>query len=197
MFRHFKHVMELYLIEDYRNSFSGVSGSELTDMLIAASLYEYGFDGCEEKTPEILRTDKGKPYTDVTKDGRQVHLSASHSGDCFACLLGEVPVGIDIQQERDADIDKLSRRFFTREEQQYVREHGLDGFFRLWTRKEAYAKLTGLGIQEIMKKTTVLGRKDVEFTDFKLSGDMYCSCCIMTDENAVKGEVTEGEENGQ
>ena len=181
MFRHFIHVMELYLIEDYRDSFPGVSGSELTDMLIAEALYQYGYDGCEEKTPGILRTEKGKPYTDVTRDGRQVHFSVSHSGSCFVCLLGEVPVGIDIQQERNANIEKLSRRYFTQEEQDQVREHGADGFFRLWTRKEAYAKLTGLGLEEIMRKTPVLDRKDVEFTDFKLSGGMYCSCCIMAE----------------
>jgi len=185
MFRHFTHVMELYLIEDYRDSFPGKSGSELTDMLITESLYQYGFDGSDDKTPAILRTEKGKPYTDVSKDGRQVHFSVSHSGSCFACIFSRQPVGIDIQQVRHANIDKLSRRYFTQEEQEYVREHGSDGFFRLWTRKEAYAKLTGLGIEEIMRKTSVLDRKDVDFSDFRLSDDMYCSCCTMAegDEN--------------
>ena len=181
MFRHFTHVMELYVIEDYRNSFTELTGSELTDQLIIESLLQYGFDGNEETVPEICRTSKGKPYTDVTRDGEQVHLSVSHSGDCFVCLLSDKPVGVDIQQERSANIEKLSRRYFTQEEQEYVREHGSDGFFRLWTRKEAYAKLTGLGIEEIMRKTAVLGRKDVEFTDFRLYENMYCSCCIMAE----------------
>lgn len=181
MFRHFTHVMKIYVIEDYRNSHEELTGSRLTDELIKESLYQYGFDGYEEIVPDIYRTSKGKPYTNVTKNGQQVHLSVSHSGSCFACILSEVPVGIDIQQIRRANIDKLSRRYFTQEEQHYVREHGEDGFFRLWTRKEAYAKLTGLGLEEIMRKTAVLNRKDIEFTDFRIDGDIYCSYCIMTE----------------
>ena len=72
--------------------------------------------------------------------------------------------------------EKISRRYFTAREQRFVQEAGADGFFRLWARKEAYSKYTGLGLEEIMKGTEVLGRDDVEFFDFQLEKGIYCSC---------------------
>lgn len=115
---------------------------------------------------------------DSGADG-EIHVSASHSGRYFLCLVSDSPVGVDVQQERRTAAEKISARYFTDREQQYVRKNGDDGFFRLWTRKEAYSKYTGLGMEEIMKGTEVVGRDDVEFFDFQLEKGIYCSCCMM------------------
>lgn len=168
MFRHFKRIMELYVFEDYKRLFPELAGSELTDRLIKESLTEHGIE-----ISEVLRTVKGKPYVDA-----DVYISVSHSENHFVCFIGERPIGVDIQKERKANIAKISRRYFTDEEIQYVESYGAEGFFRLWTRKEAYCKYTGLGLEEVLKGTPVLDRVDVEFTDFQLEKGLYCSCCI-------------------
>lgn len=177
--------MELYLYEDYKNMLEGSRGRELTDILIKESLRNYGI-----QAETVLRTEKGKPYVDNASydseagpeyagDKRQVHFSVSHSGDFFACLIADVPVGLDIQHYRKVAAGRISRRYFTEDECRYIEEKGDEGFFFIWTRKEAYSKYTGLGLEEIMQGTSVLNRRDVEFMDFKLEKGMYCSCCRM------------------
>jgi 4'-phosphopantetheinyl transferase len=58
---------------------------------------------------------------------------------------------VDIEQlRRNSDLDGISRRFFsTREQSQLTAlpaEEKVEGFFRCWTRKEAYIKATGDGL---------------------------------------------------
>ena len=168
MCRLFERIMKLYFFENYKELFPDLTGQCLTDRLIIRALEEYGTSACR-----IHRTDRGQPYVD-----EDVHLSVSHSGEHFVCLISEKLVGVDIQKARRADMTKISRRYFTREECDYADEAGSEGFFLLWTRKEAYCKYTGRGLEEILKGTSVLNREDVEFFDFQLEKGLYCSCCI-------------------
>ncbi len=168
-------VMNLYLYENYKDVFPDARGSALTDLLILDALREYGV--CAEC---VERTEKGKPYIAEHAAGRRLHISVSHSGTYFGCLLSEEdegPLGLDIQQARNTRFEKISSRYFTDEEQRYIEKTGRDGFFFLWVRKEAYCKYTGRGLAEILDGTSVLGRTDVDFTDFQLEKGIYCSCC--------------------
>ena len=191
-FEHCENVkdMELYVYEDYRDVIAGITGRELTDALIVMSLEASGLGRYQ-----VERTDRGKPYIRNRDRGRgegcgegggegcgaggEIHVSVSHSGRYFLCLIADRPAGVDVQEERETAVEKISRRYFTAREQRFVQEAGADGFFRLWARKEAYSKYTGLGLEEIMKGTEVLGRDDVEFFDFQLEKGIYCSCCRM------------------
>ena len=159
--------MELYLYEDYRECYPELSGGQLTERLICDAAEEYGI-----REPRVLRDERGKPYL----DGESVFLSVSHSGRYFVCVLDSVPVGIDIQQERKLK-KEIAHRYFTDRENRWIREHGESGFFKLWTRKEAYCKYLGTGLAEIIKGTDVLNRQDVEFMEFQLEKGMYCACC--------------------
>ncbi len=165
--------MHLYVMEEYREYFPDIKGAELTDKLIKEAAAQYGIDDIE-----VFRTDKGKPYFKPFEDGSRLYVSVSHSNDMFVCLICAKPVGVDIQHERNANRDRISKRYFTEAEQEYAAEEGTEGFFRIWTRKEAYAKYTGRGMAEIIKGTCVLDREDVEFTDFQLEKGVYCSCCV-------------------
>lgn len=80
-----------------------------------------------------------------------MHFSLSHSGDYVLCAFSEGEVGADIQRLQALDYLKLAGRFFTKAEYEALK--GCPGeaerqslFFRLWSRKEAYGKLTGQGI---------------------------------------------------
>ena len=61
-------------------------------------------------------------------------------------------VGIDIEYVREYDVD-IARRFFTREEQDYldVSDDKDEAFTRIWTSKEAYGKFTGGGLTDGLK----------------------------------------------
>lgn len=163
--------MELYIFENYRDIFPELEGKRLTEALMKEALCEWGcFDAV------ILRSEKGKPYV---KNHSEIYISASHSGSYFVCLIGNVPIGVDIQEYRKANTGAISSRYFTQEEKKYISITGNEGFFRLWTMKEAYAKYTGNGISDIMKKISVFDRDDVEFFGFQIEKGMYCSCCMM------------------
>ncbi len=174
MSRHFMHLMELYIIENYRDLFPALSGSALTDALIRDLFAAYGLPDVR-----IARTEQGKPYIEAAREEEHIHFSVSHSGNYFVCLIDAHPVGVDIQHARKIDARKIGKRYFTDEEQAVLAEQGEKGFFTLWARKEAYCKYTGNGLAEIIKGTSVWGRDDVAFLDFQIEKDLYCSCCMM------------------
>lgn len=169
MSRHFNNIMEIYIIEKYKERYPKLKGSDLTDVLIKDCLEEYGV-----QDPQILRTPKGKPYVEL----RDTYLSVSHSGEYFLCIIAERPVGIDVQERKNSNSDKIAERYFTEREKSFIRDNGENGFFTVWTRKEAYSKLTGEGIAEIIRGTEVIDREDVVFTDFQLEDGVWCSYCI-------------------
>lgn len=167
MFRHFNNIMELYIIENYKEKYPDLKGSVLTDELIKECLLEFGI-----QCTQVFRTAKGKPYVPG------VHLSVSHGGDYFVCIIADKPVGIDVQEKRRASSEKIAARYFSSDENNYIKENGEAGFFKLWTRKEAYSKLTGEGLAELIRGTEVINRNDVEFTDFQIENGVWCSYCI-------------------
>lgn len=79
-----------------------------------------------------------------------VYFNLSHSGDMVLCVIGDVPVGCDIEKVTDAPLE-VADRYFGEEEQRYIDEVQNDPevnrrFFRLWTMKESYLKMTGEGM---------------------------------------------------
>ena len=106
----------------------------------------------------------GKPYL----QDYSVYFNLSHSGNYVICAVSPREVGVDIQEYKKVDMERLARRFFS-EEEQTILEGRMDGqekrklFYQLWTRKEAYGKLTGKGIAAVIDKC-VLPFKEGEHT---------------------------------
>ncbi len=94
-------------------------------------------------------TEKGKPYM----EGLDVDFSVSHSGLLWVCMVGTAPCGIDIQVSREISerrYNKIMQRYFTPNEQAFCDRYGLEGFFRIWTHREALGKFTGEGVYSEM-----------------------------------------------
>ncbi|GAA3465981.1 4'-phosphopantetheinyl transferase family protein [Nonomuraea roseola] len=75
-------------------------------------------------------------------------FNLSHSG-AWALVATAPPgvrVGVDVERVRGFDHLELARRFYQPEEVARLRAAGPDGFFRLWTAKEAYVKASGAGL---------------------------------------------------
>lgn len=106
-------------------------------------------------TPHNLyfdRNEYGKPHL----VGHPLPFNLSHSGDyaLLAVQEGEGdprPCGVDIEQiSRTIEIHDIAPHYFAPAEQAALNtlppDQQLHGFFKLWTRKEAYIKACGMGL---------------------------------------------------
>lgn len=114
----------------------------------------------------------GKPVA------KNCYVSISHSGDHVAvCRNDDVPVGIDIEKMTERDFNKIANRFFCGEElEKFNSNPTAEMFYEIWTRKEAYSKILGTGVQEVVKGFDVYSLANFEFqTDF--AGEYAISVC--------------------
>ncbi len=101
---------------------------------------------------------KGKPSANVP-----FHFNVSHSGQYVLCAVSKQPIGVDIEQVKPFRAG-LVGRYFTGDEAAYiwggdplptaesVRDPEICArFYRTWTAKEAYVKMTGTGISTDLK----------------------------------------------
>ncbi len=95
---------------------------------------------------------KEKPLLGPAHGGSDVMFNVSHSGGiALFAFTRHFDIGIDVEQvRRDFDLDAIARRFFSAHEQSQLAalpaDERVEGFFRCWTRKEAYIKATGDGL---------------------------------------------------
>lgn len=89
----------------------------------------------------------GKPFL-VTPSN--LHYNISHSGEWVLVVIAECEVGIDVEQQRQIDYLKFSKRLFTHEEFNTMlateKRNQLDYFYYLWTLKESFVKTIGTGL---------------------------------------------------
>ncbi len=95
---------------------------------------------------DIEYAGNGKPVY----NNSDIHFNLSHAGDYVVCAVSDRAVGIDIEGPRKNAI-KVAKRFFTQAECDWIGDDNFR-FSRVWTLKEAYAKLTGEGIAGTVSK---------------------------------------------
>lgn len=143
----------------------------------------------------------GKPYLTQRPD---VHFNVSHSGDYVCCAISDVPVGVDIQKEVPAG-KNLAERFFTpadcrelSECDENDREHL---FFRMWSIKESFIKMTGKGMRQGIASFEIdwhhrwIWEKEKKmpsacFTEYRhLPGYSFCVCAEKAGQEVVWREI--------
>lgn len=125
-----------------------------------------------EKNPDTLvikRHPGGKPYL----VGNALYFSIGHSGPYVMCAVHTAPVGADIEQV-DRYRERVAKRVCSPEEYAYIQGNATR-FAQVWTRKEAYAKLTGKGLAFGLKKIPTADQNG-------LTPDVL-SCSVFTEEN--------------
>jgi 4'-phosphopantetheinyl transferase len=87
-------------------------------------------------------------------------FSLSHSGDVAVVAIAPEPVGVDVERVRPRRyLDAVARRVLRDDE--FARwaarpeADRLDAFLRVWTAKEAYLKLLGVGITRALREVDV------------------------------------------
>lgn len=172
-------IMYLYLLtneyKDHKtNGAQFKDRSQYSEILVRNSLLDYWTrQQLKKDVPEeafaIERESGGKPFFTRLhqKTGAEmpvVHFSVSHSGTLWGCLMGAEPVGFDMEVCRQKiDYLKIARRFYATEEYNLVCAEGLDAFFEIWVRKEAYVKYVGSGLGEGLSTFSVAANG--KFTD--------------------------------
>ena len=130
-----------YLIQvGVRNWMNGEGGQQ-EDAAPLSLAYTYGRNG--------------KPFL---KDYGEVCFSLSHSGKYVMGAFSNHEVGSDVQKHRETRLD-MAERFFADEDKALLERLGAenvsDNFYRIWTVKESYMKLTGEGMRQGMDATVV------------------------------------------
>lgn len=103
------------------------------------------------KETELACNAYGKPFL---KDYENLFFNLSHSGCMVACVVADVPCGIDIQLVQPCNL-RLAHRFFTEDEgealEQMPNKKERDLFFTsLFSGKESHAKRDGISAVQIL-----------------------------------------------
>ncbi len=131
------------------------------------------WDESMAETLQIKRNSHGKPffYLEEIQTPCSISFSISHSESYWGCLMGNEPVGFDLEfMKNKRNYKQIARRFFSKEEYQLVEEKGMELFFDIWVRKEAYVKLTGNGLAEGLNTFSVV--QEAEFLEW-ISRDQH------------------------
>ena len=111
--------------------------------------------GVPEESIVFEIAEHGKPYA----KNLNIEFNISHSADMAVCVVDADPVGVDIEKIRPVDLN-TAKRIFNKDEIRYIfgcvsdvedynhylNDEVLQRFFELWTKKEAYGKLVGMGL---------------------------------------------------
>lgn len=133
---------------------------------------------------ELIYGKYGRPSL---KDYPEIYFSISHSGKWVIVSVGKYNHGIDIEQSQH-DTRKLFNYVFSNNEKvkaERLNDLSADAYFvRLWTIKEAYIKLLGLGLHKRLSEIEVRDTEKCIVIYDKLKATD--ACCI-TQQNKDAG----------
>lgn len=179
-------------------------------------LMKHNSHGCDNRTESMENAvdedsqlnlkcfGKGKPYfQDINLNFSISHTSWNQmnrnyremdrsKNDVWGCAISEHEIGFDLQFVRPVKYREISKKYFSALEQDYVREQGMDGFFQLWTRREAIGKAVAEGFFLNDKEFRGSVSKELELLEYieykgknikiftkKIAEDLWGSCCII------------------
>ena len=92
---------------------------------------------------QVYIGEHGKPMVEG------LEFSLAHSGNIVICAVSDEPIGCDVEKLRKAP-NGVAERYFSDSERGYLSRFSGEeydrAFFRLWTMKESYVKMTGEGL---------------------------------------------------
>ena len=113
------------------------------EKLLAAGLYkEFGLKLAFEPR---AKGEHGKPFLTLQP---RIHYNISHSGKYVMCVIAGQEVGIDIQEHRKVNYERLVQRMVPSDMVREILESDEPekAFFAQWVLREAYIKWTGEGL---------------------------------------------------
>ncbi len=100
--------------------------------------------GLDHKDISFGTNEYGKPYL---IDFDDFHFNISHSGEWVVVAIDDRPVGVDVEEIQDIDLD-IAKNYFSDIEHRdlMAKKNPNDYFFTLWSLKESYIKILGKGL---------------------------------------------------
>lgn len=129
-------------------------------------------------------TAKGKPLLNLETMQPKIFFNLSHSHDLALYAVTHLEqIGVDIEYtRRNIDALEIAERFFSKNEIALLRSlpvtEQLAGFYKIWTRKEAYVKAIGEGISHSLDNfsvSTASGKSAIliDASQSKLNNDWF------------------------
>ena len=148
---------------------------------------EFGLENCAIET-----TTHGKPYL---PEHPEIHFNLSHSGTVAVCTVSDVDCGVDVEKiDAPHEMMGIANRFFSLLEYNalLMSPNPAEAFCRLWTLRESYVKMRGLGFDIglstlrcdfhrgacLLHQDGVL-QEDAKFHEFKNIIGYRCSVCTL------------------
>jgi len=102
-----------------------------------------------------------------------LNFNLSHSYDIVICAVSEKAVGCDIEKISNVNLS-IAKRFFSENEFKYIESFSVEKtdneFYRLWTAKESFIKMTGEGLSRPLKSFEVKYIPELRIT---INGESY------------------------
>jgi 4'-phosphopantetheinyl transferase len=153
--RHLAHAMALLSPAEKRRCATFHFDKHRTEYLLSHAMLRLALSEYAPVKPEeweFSSGDWGKPEIGGPSLDMPLWFNLSHTEAFAVCVVGRVPhLGVDVENmNRRVACDSLAKRFFAAPEYEYLRGLPLglqrEGFFRIWTLKEAYIKAQGKGL---------------------------------------------------
>jgi 4'-phosphopantetheinyl transferase len=102
----------------------------------------------------------GKPQIAAPVAAQSLHFNLAHSDSLVVYATSRHELGVDIEHIREMEeADQIASRFFSPRETNCLHglpaEQRLEAFFNCWTRKEAYLKALGRGLDDNLDQIEV------------------------------------------
>lgn len=138
---------------------------------------DMGFENLSSLS-SLYYSEKNKPFL-----SDHIDFSISHSTDKVVCgVIKNGVIGIDIEKKGSYMADDF-KEFFNEKEFEIIANGPCD-FYKLWTKKEALAKATGMGIFFDFNKHSVVGNevlvenKSYEFEELPIDESSIGFICV-------------------
>lgn len=166
-------IMSFRVFEDKMRCY--VAG--LVATLASAMHLGVSFTEIEQKSEE-----GGAPYA-VSTNGEKVFLSLSHSGKYVTCIVDDHVCGIDVEKIiNDKRVYSIAQNYFHSSECEALsrildEKKKIEYFYMLWTLKEAYLKMTGVGLLRSLASFSVhIDDEYIYISDFENDLDTRLQC---------------------
>ncbi len=138
--------------------------------------------------PELLRSkgEHGKPYFCVHPE---IRFNISHSGNLVMCAVSDFEIGIDVQEKKCMNTDRIAKKIMSPDEyEKYLTSPGReDFFFRVWVMKESYVKWTGDGITRELSCLPMDGWHQFLYVDHSFASCVWAAIPLEVIVTCVRG----------
>lgn len=133
-------------IPPYNGPLEGVKWQKRRERILAWLLFRSVVGSEKMKELDIRRTNYGKPYSEADPE---FHFSISHCEHACACIISQVPCGVDVEK-KFAVRDPLLRKICHPEEiamfHLWLQDEKERQLRFLWSMKESFVKMDGRGL---------------------------------------------------